>query len=213
MNKRKTLNILCILFQTIQVIIFCVVPCLSILPSTYHTKVYNEYVGTQTMLQVVFKDEHIWLGVTLGIMIFNIALCIISLKSRNVKKDGIIHTVTPIFILILAFLCFGEGMILVWDYKTTFLSPVNVIYWGICILLIILAIAKRSANVIEETEEPKDLSENKVEKEVVEQPVKIDEVEQIRKYKDLLDSGAITQEEYDTKKKQILGLEDSVKID
>ena len=35
---------------------------------------------------------------------------------------------------------------------------------------------------------------------------KSDEAEQIKKYKDLLDSGIITQEEFDAKKKQLLGL-------
>lgn len=34
----------------------------------------------------------------------------------------------------------------------------------------------------------------------------IDTVEEIKKYKELLDSGVITQEEFETKKKQILGL-------
>ena len=35
---------------------------------------------------------------------------------------------------------------------------------------------------------------------------KSDEADQIKKYKDLLDSGAISQEEFDAKKKQLLGL-------
>ena len=35
---------------------------------------------------------------------------------------------------------------------------------------------------------------------------KITEADEIKKYKELLDSGAITQEEYDSKKKQLLGL-------
>ncbi len=34
----------------------------------------------------------------------------------------------------------------------------------------------------------------------------VDEAEQLKKYKDLLDSGVITQEEFDVKKKQLLGL-------
>ncbi|MBQ4560082.1 MAG: SHOCT domain-containing protein [Tyzzerella sp.] len=34
----------------------------------------------------------------------------------------------------------------------------------------------------------------------------VDETELLKKYKDLLDSGVITQEEFDAKKKQILGL-------
>lgn len=41
---------------------------------------------------------------------------------------------------------------------------------------------------------------------VIESAPKTDEVEQIKKYKDLLDSGIITQEEFDMKKKQLLGL-------
>jgi hypothetical protein len=36
--------------------------------------------------------------------------------------------------------------------------------------------------------------------------VKIDETEQLTKYKELLDKGVITQEEFDAKKKQLLGL-------
>lgn len=36
--------------------------------------------------------------------------------------------------------------------------------------------------------------------------VKSDEADQLKKYKDLLDSGVITQEEFDQKKKQLLGL-------
>ena len=35
---------------------------------------------------------------------------------------------------------------------------------------------------------------------------KITEADEIKKYKELLDSGAITQEEFDAKKKQLLGL-------
>ncbi len=36
--------------------------------------------------------------------------------------------------------------------------------------------------------------------------IKSDEADQLKKYKDLLDSGVITQEEFDAKKKQLLGL-------
>ena len=35
---------------------------------------------------------------------------------------------------------------------------------------------------------------------------KVDEIEQLTKYKELLDKGVITQEEFDAKKKQLLGL-------
>ena len=38
------------------------------------------------------------------------------------------------------------------------------------------------------------------------QPKSTDVVQQLRDFKDLLDSGVITQEEFDAKKKQLLGL-------
>ena len=44
------------------------------------------------------------------------------------------------------------------------------------------------------------------EKVVARTEVKSDEAEQLKKYKDLLDSGVITQEEFDAKKKQLLNL-------
>ena len=41
---------------------------------------------------------------------------------------------------------------------------------------------------------------------IIQDTVKTDEADQIKKYKDLLDSGVISQEEFDAKKKQLLGL-------
>ena len=48
--------------------------------------------------------------------------------------------------------------------------------------------------------------QEKVNATVVASAPKTDEADQIKKYKDLLDSGVITQEEFDAKKKQLLGL-------
>ncbi len=48
--------------------------------------------------------------------------------------------------------------------------------------------------------------EKKVENKPIEPVAKTSDADEIKKYKELLDSGIITQEEFDTKKKQILGL-------
>ena len=48
--------------------------------------------------------------------------------------------------------------------------------------------------------------QEKTKPEVVQTVQVTDEADQIKKYKDLLDSGVITQEEFDAKKKQLLGL-------
>ena len=48
--------------------------------------------------------------------------------------------------------------------------------------------------------------EKKVESKPIEPVAKISDADELKKYKELLDSGIITQEEFDQKKKQILGL-------
>ena len=47
---------------------------------------------------------------------------------------------------------------------------------------------------------------NKINETVIKQELPQSNADELKKYKDLLDSGVITQEEFDTKKKQLLGL-------
>lgn len=49
-------------------------------------------------------------------------------------------------------------------------------------------------------------NEKKTPEVIIQDTVKTDEADQIKKYKDLLDSGVISQEEFDAKKKQLLSL-------
>jgi uncharacterized membrane protein len=104
--------------------------------------------------------------------------------------------------LVVNFLCFGEGFIAVYYYDLTMMAPMNIIYWVVNAMLIVLAIAKRSAVV---TEASKEKPEEK--QEAVEQAPLVAEksnADEIKKYKELLDMGAITQEEFDEKKKTLL---------
>ena len=55
--------------------------------------------------------------------------------------------------------------------------------------------------LVERQNKPKEVAQT-----VVKQEVPQSNADEIKKYKDLLDSGAITQEEFDAKKKQLLGL-------
>lgn len=63
--------------------------------------------------------------------------------------------------------------------------------------VIVVAFAKRSSFIAESKESQQTVVNN------IQETTNADE---LKKYKDLLDSGAITQEEFENKKKELLGL-------
>ena len=205
MKKRKALNVISVITQLAQIIYFCAVPFLRIQVDSYYNTpnpIFDPHRIYSMLQMVLIAPEGKFLAL-IALMIFNLVLCIIAISSKKTKKDGIIHTVTPIIMLVINVLCFGEGFIAIYDYNTTMMAPFDIIYWVFNVALIILAIAKRSANVVGE-EEPK-VEKAVVEQTVVEQKVvETTSADEIKKYKELLDMGAITQEEFDEKKKALL---------
>jgi hypothetical protein len=207
MKKRKALNIVSVITQVAQILIFSVIPFLRLQVASYapyaekkHPS-YDKYT-LYTILQICLKELDGKLVALAILMLFNLVLCIIAVSSKKTKKDGIIHTIIPILMLVVNFLCFGEGFIAVYYYDLTMMAPMNIIYWVVNAMLIVLAIAKRSAVV---TEASKEKPEEK--QEAVEQAPLVAEksnADEIKKYKELLDMGAITQEEFDEKKKTLL---------
>lgn len=200
MNKRKVLNIISVLTQILQIAFFCAMPFLNIVATDYAEKIAPKYDPhyTYTMLEMVLRSNETKFIGLIATMIFNLVLCFIAISSKKTKKDGIIHTIVPVLMLVINILCFGEGFIAVWHYNVNMIEPFNIIYWLFNVALIILAIAKRSANVVGEPEA-------KLEQTVVNQTVvETTSADEIKKYKELLDMGAITQEEFDEKKKTLL---------
>ena len=71
------------------------------------------------------------------------------------------------------------------------------LFSGLLFAVIVVAFAKRSSFIAEPKESKQTVVNN------IQETTNADE---LKKYKDLLDSGAITQEEFDAKKKELLGL-------
>ena len=78
---------------------------------------------------------------------------------------------------------------------------------AICILAIVALVGRIMAErgLFGSLAKKKDLNNSTISNSSIPQPVSSD-ADEIKKYKELLDQGAITEEEYEAKKKQILGL-------
>lgn len=119
-------------------------------------------------------------------------MCIISIVAKKEHRDGKLHASLPVFLFLLThwnLISLGEEVgnfvITGYDFPTAIFE--------VCMIgVVVIGFAKRSTLI---AGLPKTV-------EVKQESTKADE---LKKYKELLDSGAITQEEYDAKKKELLG--------
>ncbi len=138
--------------------------------------------GTVSFLSVLSKETiyAIPFFVLWGI---NLLICVLGILSS--KKDGVMHAILPIILF-----AFSDFVILaLMDTANTFF-----ILQGAMFAMIIVAFIKRSNKIVDNVQEVKIVNSNST------------DADELKKYKDLLDSGAITQEEFDAKKKELLGL-------
>lgn len=202
LGKKKQLNLLELALQTLLIL------------SCFVFKSFKWYWGYTTDNSVVTNETSISLvghflmrgGVTiiailLGSMLLNSIICLTSALGNKDDKDGKFHVILPIFSAIFMFICsrtsFGwfnwsnpEGVAIV--EVNSFFSIIVVL---LSILIIALAVLKRSALVVP-----------KVENQPIVMMKESSNADEIKKYKELLDNGTITQEEFDKKKKQLLNL-------
>ena len=123
-------------------------------------------------------------------------MCIISIFTKKEHRDSVIHCIVPIVLFVSVNWCMissgnAGGLDIV---KNKF--PTGA--FEVCLLaIIIIGFVKRSTliaghpnvNVVNQTPTPTQ-----------------SQADELKKFKELLDSGIITQEEFDAKKKQLLGL-------
>ena len=122
-----------------------------------------------------------------ALMTINILMCGYSAISKSKKVDSKLHCALPIIIFIFTNITF---------IGITDINSIEnlLIYEVLMFAVIIISFVKRASFIVGEDEEKSD--ENK----------KRTDVDKIKEFKELLDSGAITQEEFDEKKKQLLNL-------
>lgn len=122
-------------------------------------------------------------------------MCIVSIISKNQEKDGKIHGVLAIILFFTVnwnlITCTSGDNIIENDFP-------GAIFELVLFLVIVIAFAKRSPIIVGKQ---KDLQQT-----VINNMQEVSSADELKKYKELLDSGVITQEEFDEKKKQLLNL-------
>lgn len=125
-------------------------------------------------------------------------MCIISIISKSTYKDGKAHGAVAIVLFVVTVFnlitCTQGGKELSVISSEKF--P-GIIVIGLLFAVIVVAFAKRSSFIADSKESQQTVVNN------IQETTNADE---LKKYKDLLDSGAITQEEFENKKKELLGL-------
>ena len=132
------------------------------------------------------------------LFLLSAVMCIISIISKSTYKDGKAHGAVAIVLFIVTVFnlitCTQDGEDL---YIVSSESFPGVIIIGLLFAVIVVAFAKRASFIADAKETQQTVVNN------IQETTNADE---LKKYKDLLDNGAITQEEFDAKKKELLGL-------
>lgn len=132
------------------------------------------------------------------LFLLSAVMCIISIVSKNTYKDGKAHGAVAILLFIVTVFnlisCTQDGEDL---YVVSSENFPGIILIGLLFAVVVVAFAKRSSFIAESKESQRTVVNN------IQETTNADE---LKKYKDLLDSGAITQEEFENKKKELLGL-------
>lgn len=198
--QRKILNLLEIVVTIILLIFLCTATYTNISYNPEFTwaieKEFN--IGNYTYLDYALSVDFKYLSLPLFSMIFiNLISTIVSLFSKT-EKISKIHTLVdsllPIFTVIVGLMAFrfiGVGA----GYTGTPNPTFKIIAILMLILIAILGVLKA-----------KFFKQNTTTTIINETQVEVSDADELKKYKDLLDSGVITQEEFNEKKKQLLDI-------
>lgn len=186
LGKKKLVNLIELIVQALLLISTFVIQSIEIVSHSYNS------TSVSKMSIIAFgaiNNMNFLVFIPIILMFVNAVLCLVSIFGNSTDKDGKMHIAIPI-----ANLIYGLWLI------NAISADVNSAYkafWIICLIIIsVLAILKRTSFVI-----PKE--DNTSQQVIIQETSTADE---LKKYKDLLDSGVITQEEFDEKKKQLLSL-------
>ena len=203
-GKKKVMNIIGAVLQIAALLLFLVCPYAkyTIAPNftiTHPDIVYLHSDDGVLSFTDFFSCGGMKLYGVLGVafLLLGIIMCVISALRNDCRRDGFAHVLVPV----ISFVVVASGIFLLIERVSSVVSlgVINGPAWKSIFILIGLSFAvnlvKRS-NLIVST---------KPSKAVVEQKANSN-ADELKKYKELLDMGAITQEEFETKKKQLLGL-------
>ena len=188
LGKKKLFNLIELIVQGLLLLSTFTIQCISEVSHSYNST-------TVSKMSIVsfgaINNMNFLVFIPIILMFVNAVICLVSIFGNSTDKDGKIHIALPIANLIYGFWLINAISL---DVNSTYKA-----FWIICLLIIsVLAIFKRTAFVV-----PK---EEKQPQQVINNIQETSNADELKKFKDLLDSGIITQEEFEEKKKQLLGL-------
>ena len=157
--------------------------------------------GTITFSTLKAGDP-LWAALSLGSIGLCVLISLASIIRKSNDRDGLLHLFLPL-LSIFAFFSFATMLELSSNMKEGYFNIFNYtnLSWtvlGILAAVFFLAFVKRSKLF-----NRKDIVKVEISNQ---QHVPVSNADELKKYKELLDSGVISQEEFDAKKKQLLGL-------
>ena len=200
---KKKLNVVELITQIAYFLILMVAPLASYkVPDhagtnslTGNTMLIAGSTGTITFADL-FATAPLFYLIFIALIVCNIILCIVSIKNDSAEPDSKLHIALPIINFII--FVFVRGFMLLSAIPSDFggdiaSAPVYTLLIAISFVIIILAFVKRAKAepIAQATVSSK-------------QPISV--TAELEKYNDLLEKGIITQNEFNTKKKQLLGL-------
>ncbi len=169
----------------------------------YKSELVSDYTNEAVVNQGVYHFSDfmsdpipmIFLLIPTALIVVCLVLAIFSVLRKSTHRDSMLHIVIPIIAVLfyVFFITFcidvvGGPVFTVYS-GTNPMAPVSIIM----LIVIILSFVKRSKSF-----NPQPI--------VAVEVANKSEADELKKFKELLDTGVITQEEFDTKKKELLGL-------
>lgn len=203
MSKKK-------IFNMTEIIVQCLAIILLFNNGMFFAK-RNECIYHYSLANVCSEGNMIFFLIfIISMFVANIILCLVSTFKNSDEKDGIIHVILPIINTIIMFAMgpMNAGIVIhntdlfdstkVKSVVVEHVEPLFFVVIFVLLVIVVIALIKRSDFVIPKGEkQPQQIINN------IQETSNADE---LKKFKELLDSGVITQEEFDQKKKQLLGL-------
>lgn len=190
--KKRIANGIQLIFMLVAFIILWI-PCIKI----QHVDLIR-YVPIDTHAVGIMANGSAY--ILFAIFAVTALMCIISIVTNPEHKDGKMHIIMPIilFLYAVSMINVDVGSAVGTEWKIAESNFPVYLYLGCLFAAIVTSIVKRSSIIT-------GLPSTK-EKTVINNIQKTSNADELKKYKDLLENGTITQEEFDTKKKQLLGL-------
>lgn len=204
-SKKRFLNIIGALLQAIALVlfVFCPYAKYTIAPNftiTHPNLVFlaadNGTLGFADLFSCGGVKIYGILGAAL--LLLGIAMCVISAVQNDSARDRFSHVLVPVA----ACLVIACGIFILFDTVSGVVSTVSINgfalkgIFGLIGVTVLVNLIKRSRLIV---------SADSGKTVVVTQKADSN-ADELKKYKELLDSGAISQEEFDAKKKQLLNL-------